>query len=113
MAYGGLRLSNSVWMLNTFEKKKLEFKENFARYPFNLPYRTKKMFFAYMPIEFGKKLRKFSLVEGTIGVLDLPTVLFYPTNSENLHKNYLNLVELADEWYSKVVDKLSQLIPPL
>ncbi|MEM0089196.1 MAG: integrase [Archaeoglobaceae archaeon] len=46
-------------------KKKLEFKENFARYPFNLPYRTKKMFFAYMPIEFGKKLRKFSLVEGT------------------------------------------------
>ncbi|MEM2059800.1 MAG: integrase [Archaeoglobaceae archaeon] len=64
MAYSGLRLSNSVWMLNTFEKK-LEFKENFARYPFNLPYRTKKMFFAYMPIEFGKKLKKFSLVEGT------------------------------------------------
>ena len=62
IVYSGLRLEHAYRMLKTFNPKNLEFKGNMARYPTEeISTEIKGSFYAFMPAEFARKLKKIKL----------------------------------------------------
>ena len=133
LAYSGIRLSEAVNLLRNFDSVKLEVNGKVARYEIHKVGGTKNTFFAYMPKNFAKELRKITgITESTFkgnklayGII-LPNMLrkwnanfldeqsidekyidFFQgrTPEKILRKHYLELMSKADQEYAKIVDK--------
>jgi len=135
LAFSGIRLREAVYLFNNFNRDKLIFGEKIAKYPLSLDRRTKKSFYAYMPKEFAIELRKLKLNEDAVKQYfsrrGLPAKYLRKWNYNFLILNgvpesvadfiqgrtsitvgsmhYLAKVKQADEWYSRVIDKLIKL----
>jgi len=60
VVFSGIRFEHAHRLINTFDKRKLIIEDNIAYYPIqDLTKGKKQGYFAFMPVEFAKKLRKF------------------------------------------------------
>ena len=135
LAFSGIRLKEAIYLLNNFNKDRLILSEKIAKYPLSLERRTKKSFYAYMPKDFALELRKVKIDELAsrqyFSRRGLPAKYLRKWNYNFLILNgvpesvadfiqgrasitvgsmhYLAKVKQADEWYSRVVDKLLRL----
>ena len=133
LAYSGLRLSEAVNMLRTFDPSKLVVQGKIARYELLKLGRTKKAFWAYMPASFARQLKKFpGIKETTFKGEKLANRTILPnmlrkwnamflrqhgiendiidfiqgrTSERMLQRHYLDLLNEGDKAYSKIVDK--------
>jgi intergrase/recombinase len=132
LALSGIRLRGAVYLFNTFDKDRLVINDKIARYPLSFDRKTKRSFYAYMPKNFALELERVSITEsGVKSYLNrrgLPAKYLRKWNYNFLILNgvpesvadfiqgrasitvgsmhYLAKVKQADEWYSRVVDKL-------
>ncbi|WP_456477894.1 integrase [Geoglobus ahangari] len=61
LVFSGLRFEHAVELLRTFDPKKLEIRGSVARYPtFQIGKRIKLSYYAFMPAEFARKLRRIN-----------------------------------------------------
>jgi intergrase/recombinase len=133
LAYSGIRLSEAVDLLKTFNPDRLEFKDGFARYELHKLGKTKKAFWAYMPASFARQLKRFpGIKETTFKGEKLADRIILPnmlrkwnvdfldehgvkseiidfiqgrTPEKILAKHYMDRLKKADEAYSKIVNK--------
>ena len=132
LAYSGIRLSEAVSMLKSFDKSKLEIKGKVARYSLHKVGKTKKVFFAFMPAKFAKQLKKMDVTETMFKGNKLANGIVLPnmlrkwnaefllkhgvseksidfiqgrTPERVLVKHYLQMSDLATYEYEKIVDK--------
>ncbi|AEA46703.1 integrase [Archaeoglobus veneficus] len=144
LAYTGLRLREALELLRTFDKNKLEFHGNYARYPtYELKSKagTKRTYYAYMPADFARQLKRIDIKETTVKGAKLADRIILPEQLRKWHTNflkrkikekklqlgvtaetlinfiqgrvgkavidryYLDLVEDADELYTKIADE--------
>jgi len=138
LVYTGLRLKHIVKMLNTYDPQKLVIvNEKVARYPMMEHGKgTKKAFWAYMPLDFAKELKKSSLTyhqarpRTKYGRVSSATIRKWFSNfmaqkripmevidfiqgrapRSVLERHYLNLTVLADEAYSRVLPELKKVL---
>jgi len=137
LAFTGLRLREAVALLNDFDEKNLEIVGKVARYKLHKVGKSKKAFYAFMPAEFAKKLKRMKVTESMFkgdrlaGGIILPNMLrkwnanflksqgisevdidFIQgrTPEKIIAKHYLMLLDTATKLYEKVVDKFP--IPP-
>ena len=136
IAFSGLRIREVVRMLNNFDKRRLMINGDIAKYPLFDERSTKKVFFAYMPKHFALELKRIKVTEQGIKNYfyrrGLPAKYLRKWNYNFLILNgvpesvadfiqgrasitvgsmhYLAKVKQADEWYSRVVDKLLKLL---
>ncbi|MFA4641433.1 integrase [Pyrococcus kukulkanii] len=138
LIFTGLRLKHIVEMLNTYDPQKLVLvNEKVARYPMMEHSKgTKKAFWAYMPLDFALALKKMKITyfqaqpRTTYGRVSASTIRKWFSNflaqkgvpievidfiqgrSQRtvIERHYLNMTLLADEWYSRVVDKLKKVL---
>ena len=68
MAYSGIRLTEAIYLLETFDPNKLHFIDGIAYYDLEWDRGTKKSFKAFMPAEFAKRLRKIELTRHRITI---------------------------------------------
>ena len=138
MVFSGVRLSQLVRMLSTFNSTLLQFPlEGIARYPIReLSKGKKRGFWVYMPSELTSELRQVTVKESTAW----EWVTYKRVSANTLRKwhytflirqgvpadvadfiqgrasqrvgatHYLNKTLLADEWYSVVVDDLKKVL---
>ena len=136
LAFSGLRIREAVEMLNDFNENRLMINGNIARYPLFSKRKTKKTYFAYMPKEFALELRKMNVTEQGVknyfSRRELPAKYLRKWNYNFLilrgvpesvadfiqgrasitvgSMHYLAKVKQADEWYSRVADKLLSIL---
>ncbi len=137
LAFTGLRLREAVTLLSEFDKKNLEIVGKVARYKLHKVGKNKKAFYAFMPAEFARKLKRMKVTEGMFkgdklaGGIILPNMLrkwnanflksqgiseveidFIQgrTPEKVIAKHYLMLLDTATKEYEKVVDGFP--IPP-
>jgi len=135
LTFSGIRLRESLHLLRTFDSNKLINNDKIAKYPLGLNRRSKKSYYAYMPLEFSNELRRMELNEDAVSQYfkkkGLPCKYLRKWNYNFLILNgvpesvadfiqgrasitvgsmhYLAKVKQADEWYSRVVDKLLEI----
>jgi len=135
LAFSGIRLREALYLLRTFDSNKLITNEKIAKYPLGLNRGSKKSHYAYIPLEFSNELRKMELNEDAVSQYfrkkGLPCKYLRKWNYNFLILNgvpesvadfiqgrasitigsmhYLTKVKQADEWYSKIVDKLLEI----
>ncbi len=136
LAVSGLRLCEGVWLFNNFEPKRLMITDKIAKYPLNLDRQTKRAHFAFMPLNVAKELRKIKLTfmnaqSYITKRMGLPAKYIRKWHYNFLILNgvpesvadfiqgrasitvgsmhYLAKVKQADEWYSRIVDKLTEI----
>ncbi len=136
LAVSGVRLCEVVWLFNNFDKRKFMVNGNIAKYPLNLDRKTKKAIFAYIPSEIAKELKRINVsLEASQSYITkksgLPAKYLRKWNYNFLILNgvpesvadfiqgrasitvgsmhYLAKVKQADEWYSRVVNKLIKI----
>ncbi len=63
VGYSGIRVREARYLLETFDMKRLHFEDGIAYYDLEWNRGTKKSFKAFMPADFGKKLRRVKLTE--------------------------------------------------
>jgi intergrase/recombinase len=63
LVFSGLRLREAVFMLNTFDRTRLQVNGNTAKYLLNLVRGTKRVYFAFMPDTFAQQLEKIKMSE--------------------------------------------------
>ena len=132
LVYSGLRLKHAIRLLSNFDKANLiVVNEKVSRYPINFVSRgKKKAYWAYMPTDFAKKLRRINLDYGMRdhilhGKVSATTIRKWHANFliengvpesivEFIHgradvsigsAHYYHKTKQADNFYSKVVDK--------
>ncbi len=138
LVFTGLRLKHIVEMLNTYDPQKLVIvNEKVARYPMMEHSKgTKKAFWAYMPLDFAKELKRKKITyfqaqpRTTYSRVSASTIRKWFSNfmaqkrismevidfiqgrapRSVLERHYLNLTVLADEAYSRVVDDLRKVL---
>jgi intergrase/recombinase len=136
LTFSGIRLKESIYLLNIYDADKVITNDSIARYPLNLERGTKRVFYAYMPEEFSKKISRLEL-----DLVDAQQYLGRRLPAKYLRKwhfnflilnnvpesvadfiqgrapstvgsmHYLAKVKQADEWYAKVIPKLLSLFP--
>jgi len=136
LAFSGIRLREAVYLFNNFDENRLIIvNDKIAKYPLSLERKTKRSFYAYMPKDLVIELRKIELNEkATARYLErrgLPAKYLRKWNYNFLILNgvpesvadfiqgrasitigsmhYLAKVKQADEWYSRIVDKLLKI----
>ena len=136
LVFTGLRYSNIIEMLRTYEPSKLvKVNENVARYPLFIG-GHKGAFWAYMPLGLAEKLERHDLNYNTAKAwffrvpaqpnavrkwfttflarhgVSAEIIDFIQGRAPRtvLERHYLNLTVLADESYSKVVDDLKKVL---
>ncbi|WP_148882593.1 integrase [Thermococcus aciditolerans] len=138
MVFSGVRLSQLVRMLSTFDPTLLQFPvEGIARYPIReLSKGKKRGFWVYMPSELVTELKRIRIKESTAwewvtykrvsantirkwhytflirqGVpADIADFIQGRASQRVGATHYLNKTLLADEWYSAVVDELKRAL---
>ncbi len=63
LAYSGIRVREAIYLLETFDPNKLHFVDGIAYYDLEWNRGTKKSFKAFMPADFGKKLRRIKFAK--------------------------------------------------
>jgi len=138
LVYSGIRLSQAVELLNSYDYTKLYVIDNkTARYPiFSMTKGKKKAFWAYGPRDFFEELEPWTVKYNTAKDL----VSYEKVSANTIRKwhytflirqgvpadiadfiqgrvsgsvgamHYLNKTLLADEWYSAVVDELKKVL---
>jgi intergrase/recombinase len=138
LVFTGLRLRHLIKMLNNYDPQNLVVvNEKVARYPM-IAYSkgTKKAFWAYMPADFAKELKRMDITyymaqtrinykrvsSSTIrkwfsnfmaqNKVPMEVIDFIQGRSPRsvLERHYLNMTVLADEAYSGVVDELKKVL---
>ena len=135
LAFSGIRISEASKLLSEFDKSKLMINGNIAKYPLSMLRGTKNVYYAYMPKNFALELRKIKItkhaIENRLHRLGLPAKYLRKWNYNFLILNgvpesvadfiqgrasitvgsmhYLAKVRQADEWYSRIVDKLLEI----
>ena len=135
LAFSGIRVIEASKLLSEFDKSKLMINGNIAKYPLSMLRGTKNVYYAYMPKDFALELRRIEIskhaIENRFYRLGLPAKYLRKWNYNFLILNgvpesvadfiqgrasitvgsmhYLAKVKQADEWYSRVVDRLLKL----
>ncbi|MEX2703518.1 MAG: integrase [Candidatus Baldrarchaeota archaeon] len=135
LAFSGIRLKEALYLLNNFNKDRLIVNRKVAKYPLSLDRRTKKIFYVYMPKSFALKLKPIKITESAakkyFSINGLPAKYLRKWNYNFLILNgvpesvadfiqgrtsitigamhYLAKVKQADEWYSKIANKLIKM----
>jgi len=139
LAFSGIRVAEASKLLSEFDKSKLMINGNIAKYPLSMLRGTKNVYYAYMPKDFALELRRINLSRKAIinrfCRFSLPAKYLRKWNYNFLILNgvpesvadfiqgrasitvgsmhYLAKVKQADEWYSKIVDKLLKIFRDL
>jgi len=135
LAFSGIRLIEAIRLLSNFNKDRLIVNQKVAKYALSLDRGTKKIFYAYMPKSFALKLKPTEITDGAakkyFSINGLPAKYLRKWNYNFLILNgvpesvadfiqgrasitigamhYLAKVKQADQWYSKIADKLLEL----
>jgi len=135
LAFSGIRLREAVYLVNNFDRNKLILNEKIAKYPLSLNRKTKRSFYAYMPRNFALELKRLDITEHGVksyfnkrglaakylrkwnynflilnGVPESVADFIQGRASITVGSmHYLAKVKQADEWYSRVVEKLVDL----
>ena len=135
LAFSGIRVVEDSKLLSEFDEFKLMINGNIAKYPLSMLRGTKNVYYAYMPKNFALELRKIKItkhaIENRFYRLGLPAKYLRKWNYNFLILNgvpesvadfiqgrtsitvgsmhYLAKVKQADEWYSRIVDKLLEI----
>ena len=136
LTYSGIRLIEAIYLLNNYDAKKMIRTNEIAKYPLNLVRKTKKVYYAYIPNEFTKGLRRIKLSEDSakknIIKSGIPSKYIRKWNYNFLISNgvpegtidflqgrvsssvgslhYLSKVHQADLFYAKITSKLLNIL---
>lgn len=135
LAFSGIRIVEAATLLSDFDSSKLMINGNIARYPLFMQRRTKNVYYAYMPKDFALKLKRIRIskhaIENRFYRLGLPAKYLRKWNYNFLilkgvpesvadfiqgrasitigSMHYLAKVKQADEWYSRISDRLLRI----
>ena len=135
LAYSGLRIREVARILSNYDEDRVIVTKNIAKYPLFSDRGTKRAYFAYMPKDFLPELKRITISEKTIRnyfythgfpakylrkwnynfmiLNNVPESVAdfiqgrAPISIGSMH--YLAKVRQADEWYSRIADKLVRI----
>jgi intergrase/recombinase len=132
LAFSGKRAREAIWFFNHFDNSKLIVNQKIAKYPLSSNMGTKKSYYAYLPRDFALELERMKIDEKTAskyferrglapkylrkwnynflilqGVPESVADFIQGRASITVGAmHYLAKVKQADEWYSRIADKL-------